>query len=234
MWLNYWRSLTLHYLLGIFLAVALVGCVSIAAPTSTLEPSLTDQSILTDSPCTAPCWYGLELGKSTKADALMAARALSFIDPKEFPEMPDHYLYMAGLKEEDKDATSVTLQCRQPEKQGCVILRFVNDSLKEIWLFPNYAISLSQLVAHLGEPEYIQFSPTSAESPFCDMSVVWKQRGIGVGFYSGIRCNQAHKDQRVDRDLQTQIIRYMLPENSVLARIPDPGRDFPWAGFVEP
>jgi hypothetical protein len=164
----------------------------------------------------------------------MTAQTLSFIDPEEFPEIPYRYLYVSGSEQKYVDATSVTLQCRQPEKQGCAILLFVNDSVKEILLFPNYALSLNQLVTHLGEPEYIQFSPKSAESLFCGIGVVWKQRGIGAGFNDGIRCQQAHKDQRVDRDLQVRTMSYVLPENYARESVPQAGRDFPWAGFTEP
>jgi hypothetical protein len=230
-----WRNLTLRYLLVTSMAVVLAGCVSITTPTATLEPSLTDQSILTDTPCAAPCWYGLELRKSTKADALATAHSLSFIDPKEFPEKPEYYMYWDGSKGVQTPGTFVHLRCSQPD-QTCAGLLFVNDSLKEIWLFPNYALSLSQLVSHLGEPEYVSFYPNFTEGPFGTPSfgigVVWKRRGIDVGFYGGVQGKP--KDRRVDKNLQVRMIRYMLPESYALASTPQSGMDFPWAGFREP
>ncbi len=240
MWLNRWHNLVPRYMLGTAMVAALVGCVSPAPPTATLEPSLTDQSILTDNPCAAPCWYGLELGKSTKADALATARTLSFIDSKEFPETPDRYMYLNGSKQEYVPATSIRLICRQPEKDGCAALLFVNDSLKQVNLYPNYDLSFGEMVAHLGAPDYIQFFPTSGPGPSCSAALIWKQRGIRATFFSGeanneqVRCNTVIKDPRVDRNLPVQLIAYMLPENYALAAIPGSAGGEPWAGFLEP
>ncbi len=234
MWLNRWHNLVPRYMLGTAMVAALVGCVSPAPPTAMLEPSLMDQSILTDVPCAAPCWYKLELGKSTKSDALTTAQTLSFIDPEVFPETPEHYLYLDGSKREYVDAFSIRLFCRQPKEAPCADLLFVNDTLKQIYVFLNHDLSFGEVAAHLGEPDYIRFVPNSAEGPGCDIALVWRQRGIIVYHYGGIRCDKAHKDQRVDKNVPVQLIMYMLPENYVLAVTPETGLDFPWAGFLEP
>ena len=237
MWLNRWRNLLPRYMLGTAIVAALVGCVSPAPPTVTLEPSLMDQSILTDTPCAAPCWYGLELGKSTKADALATAHTLSFIDPKEFPEKPEYYMYWDGSKNVQTPGTFVHLRCRQPD-QTCASLLFVNDLLKEILIAPNYDLTFGEVVAHLGAPDYIQFSPISVSSPLCSVGLTWKQRGIKVGSGEAnnnqVRCNTVHKDPRVDRNLPVQQIMYALPENIALAAVPDSAGGEPWAGFLEP
>ena len=39
---------------------------------------LADQTFLTDQPCAAPCWHGLELGSSTKGAALSLLPVLIF------------------------------------------------------------------------------------------------------------------------------------------------------------
>jgi hypothetical protein len=240
MWLNYRPSIAFYLILSTAIVAVLVGCVSPASPTATLEPSLTDRSFLTDIPCAAPCWYGLELGKSTKADALAIAQTLSFIDSQVFLERPDHYLYLDGSKQNYVDATFVSLICREPEKEGCADLLFVNDSLKEIRLYPKYDLNFGDVVAHLGAPDYIQFSPLLMSSPLCSVGLTWKQRGIQAGF-SGqgantdqVRCDAVHKDPRVGRNLPVQLIAYRLPENSALASIPGSAGGDPWAGFLEP
>ncbi len=240
MWLNRWHNLVPRYMLGTAMVAALVGCVSPAPPTATLEPSLMDQSILTDVPCAAPCWYGLELGKSTKADALATAHSLSFIDPKEFPEKPAYYMYWDGSKYVQTPGTFVHLRCRQPD-QTCASLLFVNDLLKEVLMSPNYDLTFGEVVAHLGAPDYIGFAPIQVESgALCSVSLIWKQRGITASFSSGgaknnqVRCNTVHKDPRVDRNLPVQQIMYILPENIALAAIPSSAGGEPWAGFLEP
>ncbi len=84
------------YLLCIFVWV-LTGCqfpvqTPFPTPTPTLEPSQMDKSLLTDTPCPAPCWYGLELEKSSKADVLTTLQTLSFINSNSIDESAEGYL----------------------------------------------------------------------------------------------------------------------------------------------
>jgi hypothetical protein len=45
-----------------------------------LDDPLADSSFLTQQPCAAPCWYGLEPDKSTADDVIAALRKLPFVD----------------------------------------------------------------------------------------------------------------------------------------------------------
>ncbi|MGB8644196.1 MAG: hypothetical protein WCF84_03100, partial [Anaerolineae bacterium] len=124
-------------MLGLLAVVILTGCTAWgwgATPTPTLEPSLIDSSILTGIPCVAPCWYGLEIGRSTKSDILAVAQTLSFVDPKSFPEEPVYYWDLA--KQANTVGTQISLRCRQPEDSSCVSLVVVNNVLKQIYVSP--------------------------------------------------------------------------------------------------
>lgn len=237
MWLNHWHRLVVRSIFGITSAAVLVSCVSLSPATPTLEPALKDQSLLTDTPCAAPCWYGLELGKTTKVEALATAQTLSFINSTVFPEIAEYYGYWDGSKDVNVPGTRVLLRCKQQD-QTCSSLLFVNDTLKEILLAPNYELTLGEVVAHLGEPDYFRFFPTSIHGHNCAVSLFWKQWGIRVTYLNvrttQIRCDAVQKDKRLDKNLLVQRIAYMLPENFAIASAPEPGQDFPWAGFIEP
>lgn len=82
----------------------------VATATPTLPPALMDRSWLTDNPCAVPCWYGLELNRSTKAEALATVGGLSFVDFTSKTETPVNY--WEGAAQQPLTATSVLLRCR--------------------------------------------------------------------------------------------------------------------------
>ena len=79
------------YSIAFWFAAVLLGACGWQVATPTNEPprELTDRSLLTGLPCEAPCWQGLILGLTTKAESLAVAQTLSFIDPVHFPERRD-------------------------------------------------------------------------------------------------------------------------------------------------
>jgi hypothetical protein len=208
------------------------------APTPTLEPSLIDSSILTGVPCAAPCWYGLEIGRSTKADILATARTLSFIDSQGITENPSGYCDPATRA--DIAATMIHLDCRQPKGSPCASLLVVNDVLKEIYLFPPPSLSLGQAVTHLGPPDYVRRMSRLNSTSLCDIALIWKQRGIWISFLnesyqtSEFRCEDVHSSKDVSSHLPVEQIIYGSPDNCATSTASESGGDLPWIGFAEP
>src|SRR5438132_1621047 len=66
------------------------------SPAPTVPPEFTDTSLLSGEPCAAPCWYGLELGVSTKARVRDTIEILRFLDLGSLTEMDQTYYFMAG------------------------------------------------------------------------------------------------------------------------------------------
>jgi len=239
------KGIKYQTILGLLIAVLLTGCAAWGwgvAPTSTptLEPSLIDSSILTGLPCAAPCWYGLEIGRSTKSDILATARSLSFIDQKEFPEDPSSYFDPS--KRVTVTASVIRLNCRQPEGAPCASLLVVNDVLKRIDLSPSVPLTLGEAVAHLGPPEYVAPSAVAGSAGLCNVVLVWKQRNIEVFFRSDIyggppprrdqvRCRDVHSSKDVSPNLPVSEITYWSPDD--LAIVSESG-DLPWSGFAQP
>jgi hypothetical protein len=227
----------------LLLVVVLCGCGTGGwgvAPTPTLEPSLIDSSILTGVPCAAPCWYGLEIGRSTKADILATARGLSFIDPQAITEEP--YGYVDPSTKAKVPATFIHLDCRQPEGAPCAGLLVVNGVLKEIYLFPPPALTLGQAVAQLGPPDYVRRISRPSSVWLCDVALIWKQRGIWMAFRNGspqispFRCEDVHSSKDVSPNLPVEQIIYESPNDyaNAIATASESGGDLPWTGFAQP
>ena len=227
--------------LGLLAVMALTSCRDggrgvTPTRTSTLEPTLIDWSILTDLPCAAPCWYGLEVGRSTKPGILATARTLSFIDPNGITEEP--YRYFHSSTQEYIPATFIRLNCRQAEGGTCTGLVVVNDVLKEIHLWPPPGLTLSQAVAHLGPPDYLE-PLARIESTLCDVALIWTQRGIWIAYLNGspqsrVRCQEVHGSRDVSPNLPAEQIIYSSPDDYAIARASEPGGGLPWSGFAQP
>ncbi|MEJ2353032.1 MAG: hypothetical protein P8Y03_24860 [Anaerolineales bacterium] len=232
------------YILMIILLLTLAGCIMNpptleATPTVTLNPSLMDRSLLTGEPCPAPCWYGLELGKTTKEQALERVKTLSFIDPTHISETD--YQYSWGEPQERDISVLVSLPCRQPQEDTCAKLEFVDNLLKAIYPIPNYSLSFGDVVAHLGPPDYFRLGPVYPDGPQqCLAVLIWKERSIWVSYFSGpndkkenqVKCGK-QDGTGIRSSFPVEQIIYGLPENAVFVRVPSPG-DYPWTGFSEP
>jgi hypothetical protein len=227
------------FALAIILLPILTGCSFGArdlsnAPVATLVVDLTDRSLLTDIPCVAPCWYGLELGKTTKVEALEIAKSLPFINPEEFPEFV--HGFWSDLKSENVNADYVRLMCRKPDESICAVLIFVDGVLQRISLSPNYEITLQDVVDHFGSPDYVQVYPNQSTplGRYCSVALIWKERRIRVDFRGSgeteqqVLCANVVDGRNINANLPIQEIFYALPGDGILAT------GDPWTGFAEP
>lgn len=235
---RWWWKLVASSLLA--LATAACGLGGLFSPAEpTVPPEFTDMSVLTDVPCASPCWYGLELGVSTKAEALATIEGLPFLDVAELYELAQTYTYIEGLTKQTAVGTWVFVSCKQPDGRArCAGIQFVQDIVVEIAVFPNFDISLGQLVTHVGDPDYLQILTIFSEGPFgpvppCDIALVWKQRGIRAFSRSAGDCAELRMARQVAQTLLASEIYYMLPENSALADLSEANGDYAWAGFSE-
>jgi hypothetical protein len=204
----------------------------------TLAPAYTDRSILTDTPCAAPCWYGLYLGEADLVEARRLIQGLPFVETANVTELPGYYVYQDGPAQHSVEGVSIRVPCQLPKEATCASLLFAEDLLVQVVLLPNYSLSLGQLVEHLGAPDYIQLSPTSEPGPLCDVALIWKSLGVRAAFLNRssvrpqIRCDAVSEPLQVEASLPVHQVMYMLPTDVALASVPENGRDFAWSGFV--
>lgn len=203
-------------------------------PTGTVDPQLTDRSLLTDLPCAAPCWYGLQLGRSTRMDVLATLQTLPFIETSSIQE--SETTYMDPLEQVNVGASLISASCIQPEGYQCVGLVLVNDTLVTIGSLPHFSMTYREVVDHVGEPDFVRigFGQRSGE---CDINLIWMGRQIVVShseYASNELCHEITVGGKMDPSLQVHGIDYLLANDPYLTSIPEPGMDFPWPGFEAP
>lgn len=152
---------------GIFL----YGCSDI---TPTPLPSQIDKSLFTGVPCEAPCWYGLEIGKSNEDDVLVTLATLSFlkqdtININPVTSMPsiDSSIWSDGVR--------ITADCTYPQKH-CITVNVVDDILTKIEVELNYDIDVNEVVENLGKPDYIGYGMLGGERIICEVYLVYQDK----------------------------------------------------------
>lgn len=235
------RSLCFVVLLAWLLsACQLSSLLGLATPTPTPAPTLDayliDRSILTDEPCPAPCWYGLEVGKSGRDEIKKTLETLSFINPDTIDEGP-YYDYLDPTTEKYLPAEFISAHCRSNQRR-CVLFVMVNDALESIGLTPNYYLSIEEVVNHLGPPDYsrVALAPDivliPGRSGCISLFFSWDKKQIMMQSDDEIGkklCSSFDKGGGIPPDLAINWIvygeRYIAIE-----------REFggPWPGFVEP
>jgi hypothetical protein len=157
------------FLVGIQLF--LVSCSNLSRDNSyvnpTEHPELVDQSWLTDQSCSTPCWQGLEPGKSLQKDALSVAKSLSFLGVE---------------RVEPTDNAWTSFLCKVPSDKVCVSMRFENGLLSDLSLYPNYLITLDQVIEKFGTPDSYYYSRREVETKGCSIKFLWIKRQMILGY----------------------------------------------------
>jgi hypothetical protein len=200
---------------------------------SELNNRLVDNSFFDENPCQAPCWYDLELGKSTEPEVLTNLRKLSFINPAEV----ETHLSSYWMPNEQKNITAklISAYCTDPNTQLCAALIVADGSLKTITLFPNRFISIRNVVDHLGIPDYVQVIHTFTSR--CRIRLVWIQKQILIEVTDQLSekfCKEISNGNGINANLKINSIEYVIPDDIQLTSIPETGRDFKWPGFSNP
>jgi hypothetical protein len=206
---------------------------------STPDPALIDRSWLTGSPCTAPCWYGLELTKSTKEEAITATSKLLFVS-SDAPELvTTEYWEVDGEQYKPEDV--VYYECKSPPELYCVVQFFREGYLYEIDLLPNYEITFSEVVGQLGEPTAFWINRISPEAKGCRVLLVWEDRQMFTEYDEGILssifakedlCDVIYnEDYKIPGELSVQSVH--IVSNEILMELSKHSSYVLWNGFFE-
>jgi hypothetical protein len=227
------------FLTGV-LSVALASCIPDAGYPPTFMPlpsNLTDQSILNDDPCKAPCWYGLKPDSSSKQDALDTVAGLDFLNSTDIKIQNANW--WGEKAKEYVPATLIRIWCKQPSNTICVHILTVDDKIKSISIIPNYRLTLDDFVEYFGEPDYVLPSYYGAECMGCMLSVVWVKDSVEVSI-NDLRCakgadlcNNVFKGEKLPNHLVVGAITY---SGSIPTYVDDFQKEsrYPWAGFTSP
>ncbi len=163
-------------LLMIAIGIFLFGCSKLHTSTEpTLTPNQTDKSPFSGIPCRAPCWHGLEIGKSSESDVVSILTTLTFVDQNTI------YFYRKSLPNLNLNGfapgVEIIADCAYPETP-CLKMKVVDDILTEITLLLNYDIRVDEAINYLGDPDYIGYQNLGAERVICEIYLVWRDKQL--------------------------------------------------------
>ncbi len=205
------------------IASTLFSCRSQSVNLETLDPNLFDQSWLTEKPCGAPCWYGLEPGVSSRDDSISKVKQLPFIDENTVSPYQDE----------------VGFQYKKPLDSNSVDLFFKKGILDEI-IFPlGYRVTFEQAVEKLGSPDGYEIWLTPGGLYFgCRLDVIWENKRLMLEYSTG-DISIISFGPNTNRDLCNNTGKQPLPKgllvDSVYITSPSIIKSmmdyFPWKGF---
>jgi len=136
-----------------------------------------DKSPFTGIPCAAPCWYGLEIGKSNESDVISKIQALTFIDRN---SVYIHHMSSMSTYDDPRvfgEGVEVRANCINTGNQ-CVTVQVVNNILTEISTLLNYQIKVDKAIKYLGNPNYVGFDRAGGEQIACRVYLIWSEKQL--------------------------------------------------------
>ncbi len=181
------------------LALTLGGCERIV---STREPTLADRSFVTGRPCAPPCWYGLEVDKSTEKDVDDKLRELPFVDQAAI-EKSSVVIF------DYSDVTQVDYGCVDPKGKYCGYIFLAEGVIKQINLDIYYELSLQTVVNQLGTPTAVSCTQSPHGKHPSILYVDWLDRDISVKIDGNpALCDDLNRGAALAPDLQVIVISY--------------------------
>ena len=198
--------------------VFLFGCMAstptaISTPAFTPLPEQMDKSPFTGVPCAAPCWQGLEVGKSSESEVTSVLSTLTFINQDSIQifrrsSMPDYYVKDFG------PGIEIDANCINPRTE-CLVLTTANDVLQKIKVRLNYEISADEAIRYLGAPDYMGYNDFSSERIVCEVYLAWsKGRLVLVTTFEDLAgaqkyCYVAGREGKVPANMPILEARYL-------------------------
>lgn len=210
-------------LLILFVLLGVAGCSGAEAT----EDTLVDRSFLTGEPCAPPCWYGLELDKSSKADVFATLKGLPFIDPVAIREAGTVWL-------DDDVAQEIIYGCLQPKDAQCGGVLVSKDKVKLMWMFVGHELTFETVVYQLGPPNSLDYGVFNHDGG-CRISLNWPEQNISIDSVnkeSYAPCQAIKNGEGVSANAKVRLIAYLVKEG-----FPKPVgccNGIAWPGFVEP
>ena len=183
-----------------------------------------DHSFVTGEPCEMPCWYGLELDKSTQQEIVDTLNSLPFVDASSVYTSTRTWL-------NDDNATAINFSCLHPEEPYCGAMAVSGDRFKFLTIIVGFPLTLETVVSKLGPPDYIS-SNGIVDSPEYILDLYWPEKNMQVSSRnSGV--DYTYREIKTGKQispnlLATEIVYAVKDSFSSLIE------QFPWPGFSEP
>lgn len=221
-----------------FLIILVVSSCTTAssAKKTVIEPNRNEDSWLTEKPCKAPCWYGLEPGKTFKEEAIIKTKELPFINPEVVTENETMF-YDSRLKE-SVSGQAENFDCKNYPGVLCVYMSFRDNILYQVLIPLDSKITFKEVVNRLGNPDLVMINRINPEGSGCTIGLLWLERQMEIrydektgGFFRKDLCQQIQENNNtVPPELIVQLVSIMQTEfmNEVIAGT----GHIPWNGFM--
>lgn len=186
-----------------------------------VDEAFIDKSFLEKEPCAAPCWYGLELDKSTEDDVYAVLEQLPFVKQDSIVQKGTGWM-------NDDSATSISYKCMYQKNGTCGWIIISKGKVVQIAMSVNYELELSLIVSELDEPDYITYF-TPMHYTGCDISLDWPEKQIFVSSESDEKCPAPNT--KISPDAKATFLSYTTFER--IALIAEENK-YPWPGFAQP
>jgi hypothetical protein len=170
---------------------------------------------------------------STAEETDLVLDVLPFLDVARAQETPYTY-WDATMVGYYTTAVTREIPCVQPATMTCADLVLADGVLKSITLFPNYTLTIGDVVAALGEADYVSAVPWGAECYGCGLDLLWQDEAVWAGL-TDTRCSEGHdlcsaieRGGPIDGNLVIKVVTYFDLE----AWSPSPSL-LPWPGLTQ-
>jgi hypothetical protein len=182
----------------IIIILYLSGC-------SASEEKNIDLSFITDYPCKAPCWYGLELNKSSRVELLEVIAKLPFVNQNTIQTRNFTSLILSV------PITVIYAQCGEYQSDDCISITLKDNIVVNISHLILYNLTVNDVIKKIGEPRIISHGPSSLTIETCEILLFWPSLNIWatINVENGKKvCRKLDSGVRFDLDLQVWKINY--------------------------
>lgn len=175
-------------------ALALFGCSSITPFSKKNDmPDFNETYILSNQPCSPPCWQGLTIGSSTGDEVLSTLSGLEFVDTNrlvvEKGSFPDF-----DPKADWVEGQSILVPCKNQRR--CVDVVIVHDRLRAIIVKPEKGLMLADVIESFGNPDYLYPFFITGPSFDCMIEIIWVEKQLSL-----FSATVGHKEEDIDNCL---------------------------------
>jgi hypothetical protein len=171
----------------------------------------------------APCWYGINLGKSSASNVYETLAELPFVNQNDIREW-------GTIWGDDDQAREIFYYCSYLPKQQCGGMTLSRGKVVRIWTQIDYSLTMESIVERIGSPDYRAMFP-GIEFQHCEVVLVWidneavisasNQRNPGCPSNTGIKA-----------DMQADTLTYSLENDPGFYERYDIYQK--WSGFAMP
>jgi hypothetical protein len=135
---------------------------------------------------------------------------------------------------EDNNATEVFFGCINPPVERCGGATISGGVLRQVWYVLGYTLRLSNVVAAVGEPDFVSHVPEPAENG-CRTALYWVEEQTSAYSYESGQCptlQELLEGFQVSPSLEVGILTYGLVQEA-WPEIDAGGPYYKWSGFGE-